>query len=467
MDNLKTTRGPHGIRKQPMQTHDEQLAALFNSSDIEQIQQGLLLLESLNSPELEDTLLADSWLMDVPTVEWVWSGSDGAQCFRCFTLNGVLEQTAFYSHIVALILLTRQILRDPERLAQHGGFQRILMQAVGTAGFQAVRELELPSGALIEIESGPMFSSPEALLDWVVRSELWRPREVPRLADIVITFVRGVLRDLPSFYPHVPVAFREVLFGSMLRVAAPVELSFYGVALKALPDWVDLASLKMLNIASTGLLSPLPAQDSLGLSLCIDHDQWTAWGGRLPRAEGVSLEGLREGAELSQISQMQELRTLSLMWDDTVPDLGECLSGTSGLEELELISSCGGPVPVSVWQVPSLRILRLTGFESIALTGTPPAHLTALFIHEDGIASMTPAWRSVVRSPRHRAVWLMGTSRKISTIKEVRRLLSIGLKEAKDLVESAPQLLKKGTTQREADRIRQVMVAAGARVSLR
>nr|XP_043632680.1 50S ribosomal protein L7/L12 [Erigeron canadensis]XP_043632681.1 50S ribosomal protein L7/L12 [Erigeron canadensis] len=53
---------------------------------------------------------------------------------------------------------------------------------------------------------------------------------------------------------------------------------------------------------------------------------------------------------------------------------------------------------------------------------------------------------------------------KIKIIKEVRTFTDLGLKEAKDLVEKAPTLLKKGVPKEEADKIIEKMKAIGAKV---
>lgn len=55
---------------------------------------------------------------------------------------------------------------------------------------------------------------------------------------------------------------------------------------------------------------------------------------------------------------------------------------------------------------------------------------------------------------------------KIKVIKEVRTFTNLGLKEAKDLVEKAPTLLKKGVTKEEADTIIAKMKEIGAKVSM-
>jgi large subunit ribosomal protein L7/L12 len=57
--------------------------------------------------------------------------------------------------------------------------------------------------------------------------------------------------------------------------------------------------------------------------------------------------------------------------------------------------------------------------------------------------------------------------KKIQVIKEVRALTSLGLKEAKDLVESAPATVKEGATKEEAEKMKKELEAAGAKVELK
>lgn len=58
-------------------------------------------------------------------------------------------------------------------------------------------------------------------------------------------------------------------------------------------------------------------------------------------------------------------------------------------------------------------------------------------------------------------------SNKIAVIKEVRALTNLGLKEAKDLVDSAPKPVKEGVTKEEAEQIKKKLEAAGASVELK
>ena len=57
--------------------------------------------------------------------------------------------------------------------------------------------------------------------------------------------------------------------------------------------------------------------------------------------------------------------------------------------------------------------------------------------------------------------------KKINVIKEVRAITTLGLKEAKDLVESAPSPIKEGIEKDEADKIKERLEAAGATVEIK
>ena len=57
--------------------------------------------------------------------------------------------------------------------------------------------------------------------------------------------------------------------------------------------------------------------------------------------------------------------------------------------------------------------------------------------------------------------------KKIDVIKEVRAITELGLKEAKDLVESVPKPLKEGVKKEEAEEIKKKLEAVGAKVELK
>lgn len=57
--------------------------------------------------------------------------------------------------------------------------------------------------------------------------------------------------------------------------------------------------------------------------------------------------------------------------------------------------------------------------------------------------------------------------KKIQVIKEVRALTSLGLKEAKDLVDGAPKPVKEGVSKEEADKVKAQLEGAGATVEIK
>ena len=57
--------------------------------------------------------------------------------------------------------------------------------------------------------------------------------------------------------------------------------------------------------------------------------------------------------------------------------------------------------------------------------------------------------------------------KKINVIKEIRALTNLGLKEAKDLVEAAPKVVKEGATKEEADKMKKILEEQGAKVEIK
>ena len=60
-----------------------------------------------------------------------------------------------------------------------------------------------------------------------------------------------------------------------------------------------------------------------------------------------------------------------------------------------------------------------------------------------------------------------GGAQKVQVIKEIRGFTTLGLKEAKDLVEGAPKVVKEGVTKKEAEEIKKKLEAVGAKVELK
>ena len=64
-------------------------------------------------------------------------------------------------------------------------------------------------------------------------------------------------------------------------------------------------------------------------------------------------------------------------------------------------------------------------------------------------------------------MFMAAGEKKIEVIKEVRAITSLGLKEAKDLVEGAPKPVKEGVNKDEAEKIKAQLEKAGAKVELK
>jgi large subunit ribosomal protein L7/L12 len=64
-------------------------------------------------------------------------------------------------------------------------------------------------------------------------------------------------------------------------------------------------------------------------------------------------------------------------------------------------------------------------------------------------------------------VLLSAGDKKIQVIKEVRAITSLGLKEAKELVESAPKAIKEGVAKDEAAKIKEQIEGAGGQVDIK
>jgi large subunit ribosomal protein L7/L12 len=60
-----------------------------------------------------------------------------------------------------------------------------------------------------------------------------------------------------------------------------------------------------------------------------------------------------------------------------------------------------------------------------------------------------------------------GGAQKVAVIKVVKEVLGIGLKEAKDLVDAAPSMLKEGMKKEDADKVKKDIEAAGGKVTLK
>ncbi len=110
------------------------------------------------------------------------------------------------------------------------------------------------------------------------------------------------------------------------------------------------------------------------------------------------------------------------------------------------------------------------------LTVLEAAELAKLLEEKWGVSAAAPvammaagaAAAAPVEEKTEFTVMLTGAgAQKINVIKEVRAITSLGLKEAKDLVEGAPKPVKEGVNKDEAEKIKKQLEAAGATVELK
>jgi len=110
-----------------------------------------------------------------------------------------------------------------------------------------------------------------------------------------------------------------------------------------------------------------------------------------------------------------------------------------------------------------------------SLTVVEAAELSKQLEEKWGVTAATavaaaPAAASAAPAEEKDEFTIMLTSagdKKINVIKEVRAVTTLGLKEAKDLVEAAPKEIKSGVNKKEAEEIKAKLEAAGAKVELK
>lgn len=94
------------------------------------------------------------------------------------------------------------------------------------------------------------------------------------------------------------------------------------------------------------------------------------------------------------------------------------------------------------------------------------ANMPMMAMPAGGAAGAAPAAAAEEKST-FTVVLANAGANKISVIKEVRAITSLGLKEAKDLVDGAPKPVKEGATKEEAEEMKKKLEAAGATVELK
>lgn len=84
-----------------------------------------------------------------------------------------------------------------------------------------------------------------------------------------------------------------------------------------------------------------------------------------------------------------------------------------------------------------------------------------------GVAGGAAAAAPVEEKTAFDVILTEGGPQKVQVIKEIRGFTTLGLKEAKDLVEGAPKTLKEGISKKEAEEIKKKLEAVGAKVELK
>jgi large subunit ribosomal protein L7/L12 len=109
------------------------------------------------------------------------------------------------------------------------------------------------------------------------------------------------------------------------------------------------------------------------------------------------------------------------------------------------------------------------------LTVIEAAELSKLLEEKWGVSAAAPV-AAVAAAPAAEAaeekdafdvVLAAAGDQKINVIKEVRAITGLGLKEAKDMVEAAPKVIKEGAKKDEAEALKKQLEAAGAKVELK
>jgi len=111
---------------------------------------------------------------------------------------------------------------------------------------------------------------------------------------------------------------------------------------------------------------------------------------------------------------------------------------------------------------------KLTVLEAAELSKKLESHWGVSAMSVAPVAASSPSQDSKEESKdEYDVVLSVIGSKKISVIKEVRSVTGLGLKEAKDLVEGAPKVVKGAVSKSEAEEIKSKLEAAGATVELK
>jgi len=119
--------------------------------------------------------------------------------------------------------------------------------------------------------------------------------------------------------------------------------------------------------------------------------------------------------------------------------------------------------------IANMSVLELSQFikeleEKFGVTAAAPVAAVAAAVPQAGAAEAAPA---AEEKTEFDVILTEIGSNKINVIKIVREVTGLGLKEAKELVESAPKPLKTGISKEEAEEIKKKLEEVGAKVELK
>ena len=134
-------------------------------------------------------------------------------------------------------------------------------------------------------------------------------------------------------------------------------------------------------------------------------------------------------------------------------------------EKKEAVVKVEGKMAEFVEWIQSISVLELSQLvkvleEKLGVSAAAPMAMAPA-------AAAAPAAEAAAEKTEFTVVLAAAGAQKIQVIKELRTLTSLGLKEAKDLVEGAPKTVKEGATKEEAEKIKKQLEAAGAKVEIK
>ena len=116
--------------------------------------------------------------------------------------------------------------------------------------------------------------------------------------------------------------------------------------------------------------------------------------------------------------------------------------------------------------IENMSVLELSQFvkeleEKFGVSAAAPVAVMA------GGGAATDAGGASAAKTEFTVVLAVAGDKKINVIKEVRAITGLGLKEAKDLVEGAPKVVKEGVSKADADEMKKKLEAEGAKVEIK